>query len=563
MSFIVTLWRCSFGPRLFNIYEVLQNGHLIAKPYEANILERLSDQIVICFAAIWSISPYTIPLVAILFYQQTYTYVTENVGSLSNLAARISAVFVMSFAARGYSRATNPVYVKFLTTLDGSSHTNFLNTLDTATTAMREDLENYHYEFWAKPVDFNAKQSELERNTTREGSASEAIGQSSVVAKRQTGKEFMFALPCKFVSYIVAHTFAIKMIYPGSVSVLNWALLRSALLQSRIQIKLKFNGQRYKLLTADNNEIDAMFIDQREKSSNGNMLVVTCEGNFGFYETGIVQTPLGKGYSILGWNHPGFGSSTGAPYPSQEENAVDCVMRFAIERLKFPEERIILYGWSIGGYTATWAAVHYPSIHSLILDATFDDILPLAIMTMPPWLEGLVRNIIRDYFNLNIAELLNSYNGSVLLIRRTEDEVVCTPSGDNLLGNRGTVLLMKLLIRRYRNLFNAPANIKLLKQFLSTDITRVASSNNQYFSFYNIKVDRNYCSALIELEVKNNGGIMVYPSTLGKDLYTETKQELILFLVTQYMKDQQTSHCMPLKPDLFQPGWNPCLTIGY
>lgn len=58
----------------------------------------------------------------------------------------------------------------------------------------------------------------------------------------------------------------------------------------------------------------------------------------------------------------------GAPYPNQEENAVDCIMRFAIERLKFPEERIILYGWSIGGYTATWIAMNYPSIQSLVLN---------------------------------------------------------------------------------------------------------------------------------------------------------------------------------------------------
>ncbi|XP_017893416.1 protein ABHD16A [Ceratina calcarata] len=553
MSFILTLWRCNFGPRLFNAYEVLQNGHLIAKPYEANILERLSDQIVICFAAIWSISPYTIPLVAILFYHQTYTYVTENVGSLSNLIARISAVFVMSFAARGYSRATNPVYVKFLTTLTEANARYDAET--------RQELEKYHFEFWAKPVDFNANQSEVERDTTRERLTLETISQSSGRVKRLAGKEFMFALPCKFLSYIVAHTFAIKMIYPGSVFVLNWALLRSTLLQGRIQKKLKYNGERYKLLTVDNNEIDAMFIDQRQRLRNGNTLVITCEGNFGFYEIGIVQTPLSKGYSILGWNHPGFGSSTGAPYPSQEENAVDCVMRFAIERLKFPEERIIIYGWSIGGYTATWAAMNYPSIQSLILDATFDDVLPLAIMTMPPWLEGLVRNIIRDYFNLNIAEQLNRYNGTVLLIRRTEDEIVCTPNVNRLSGNRGNVLLTKLLMRRYPHLFTgAPKNLKLLERFLSYDINSIASPNSPYFSFDMVTVDRNVCSKLVEFEVRKNGGAVIYPSALGEDWDSDKKQQLILFLVTQYMKDQQTSHCMSLEPDLFQPGWNPYLT---
>ena len=55
--------------------------------------------------------------------------------------------------------------------------------------------------------------------------------------------------------------------------------------------------------------------------------------------------------------------------------------------------------------------LHIAKIKSLqILDATFDDVLPLAIKTMSPSLEGLVRNIIRDYFNLNIAEQLNRYN---------------------------------------------------------------------------------------------------------------------------------------------------------
>lgn len=59
-------------------------------------------------------------------------------------------------------------------------------------------------------------------------------------------------------------------------------------------------------------------------------------------------------------------TTKGAPYPLQEENAIDCVMRFAIDYLTFPEEQIILYGWSIGGYTATWAAMNYPSIQSLV-----------------------------------------------------------------------------------------------------------------------------------------------------------------------------------------------------
>ena len=73
---------------------------------------------------------------------------------------------------------------------------------------------------------------------------------------------------------------------------------------------MKLGGERFKLIASDTNSIDAMFVDRRNKAENGNLLVITCEGNCGFYEIGIISTPLDKGYSVLGWNHPGFGYST-------------------------------------------------------------------------------------------------------------------------------------------------------------------------------------------------------------------------------------------------------------
>lgn len=53
-----------------------------------------------------------------------------------------------------------------------------------------------------------------------------------------------------------------------------------------------------------------MFVDKRNAAANGNTLVIACEGNAGFYEFGIMCTPVEMGYSVLGWNHPGFGGST-------------------------------------------------------------------------------------------------------------------------------------------------------------------------------------------------------------------------------------------------------------
>jgi len=46
------------------------------------------------------------------------------------------------------------------------------------------------------------------------------------------------------------------------------------------------------------------------RHANGSTLVICSEGNAGFYEIGVMVTPLEAGYSVLGWNHPGFGGST-------------------------------------------------------------------------------------------------------------------------------------------------------------------------------------------------------------------------------------------------------------
>lgn len=59
-----------------------------------------------------------------------------------------------------------------------------------------------------------------------------------------------------------------------------------------------------------------------------------------------------------------------------------------------------------------------------LLDATFDDVLQLAIPRMPSSVSGIVRIAIRDYVNLNNTELINQYNGPVMVVRRTEDEII-------------------------------------------------------------------------------------------------------------------------------------------
>ena len=118
-----------------------------------------------------------------------------------------------------------------------------------------------------------------------------------------------------------------------------------------------------------------------------------------------------------------------------------------------------------------------------VLDATFDDILPLALARMPTSIESLVKNVIRNYFNLNVAKQLNRYNGRVLIIRRTDDEMICVPE-NSLPGNRGNKLLELLLVRRYPHLFNnCSKSLEVLNKYLSLPI---AMSKGTFCVFYQL-----------------------------------------------------------------------------
>ena len=58
--------------------------------------------------------------------------------------------------------------------------------------------------------------------------------------------------------------------------------------------------------------------------------------------------------------------SQGFPFPDQERNAVDVVLQYATKKLGFRPEEIVIFAWSIGGYSATYAAQSHPDIKHVV-----------------------------------------------------------------------------------------------------------------------------------------------------------------------------------------------------
>ncbi|XP_013406643.1 protein ABHD16A-like [Lingula anatina] len=299
-----------------------------------------------------------------------------------------------------------------------------------------------------------------------------------------------------------------------------------------------------------------MFIDRRDsfEMSNGKYLVVCSEGNAGFYEIGCMVTPMDAGYSVLGWNHPGFSGSTGAPFPEQEQNAVDTVMQYAITKLGFKPEEIILFAWSIGGFPASFAAMNYPDVKAVILDATFDDVMPLAVARMPQSWRGLVSMTVRRYLNIPISSQLCQYPGPVLLIRRTNDEMITTVDQTVIGSNRGNDLLIKLLQYRYPNIVNSDTEV-LLRNWLECKNTE---DKLQFLT--NHGVDDDMCEATFASFVMENS--LSFPMQIGEGISEDLRSQLALFLAYKHMEDFESTHCTPLPTTHFKLPWQPKLVTA-
>lgn len=376
---------------------------------------------------------YGSPIITLWAYKKGY-FVTENLGQLMKISTGIGIIVVLSYCIRGFGRSKNESYRRFVRDLDDSKS----NYNDPAS---KKKLRKYDFEFEHWPVDWSMKAASTKDNKSKTVSV--------VTSPRGTVN---WISPCQVAAYLAIHTFGIKMIYPGSIKLIL-KFLHPMLIQGRAKMILEDNAVRNKIETIDGNHIDTLFIDYRSaKTDNGKTLVITAEGNAGFYEIGIMSTPLELKYSVLGFNHPGFGGSNGEPYPDQDQNAIDAVMQFAIQDLGFLPENILLFGWSIGGYSSLWLATQYPNIKGVLLDATFDDLLYLALPRMPESLSGIVKIAIRSHCNLNNNDLITKYNGPVALVRRSEDEVICTEDM-NIGTNRGNYLLLNMMKYRFPNIF--------------------------------------------------------------------------------------------------------------
>ena len=76
------------------------------------------------------------------------------------------------------------------------------------------------------------------------------------------------------------------------------------------------------------------------------------------------------GFNVFAYDYRGYGTSDGKPNEGNAYQDADAAYRYMTQQLKIPPERIILYGRSVGGGSATELATRH-SVAGLILESTF------------------------------------------------------------------------------------------------------------------------------------------------------------------------------------------------
>ena len=190
-------------------------------------------------------------------------------------------------------------------------------------------------------------------------------------------------------------------------------------------------------LDNDSNKYHGWFIQGNYKNSlTQNKCILFFHGNAGniSFRLNYIEKFSELGFSILIFDYPGFGLSTGIP---NEKICIKCsniFYKYLINDKKFLCKDIIFYGESIGGSIASSVAnIH--NVKYLILQSTFTDIKEI-IKNIISFNIFMMDNIgFETLENLKIRYKINKLNKKMktLIIHSNNDELIDISHSEKLL----------------------------------------------------------------------------------------------------------------------------------
>jgi len=146
-------------------------------------------------------------------------------------------------------------------------------------------------------------------------------------------------------------------------------------------------------------------------------IILFCHGNTGniSHREHKIKALNSLGYSVLIFDYSGYGKSSGVPNETQCYKDASLMVSFLLETYR--PNQIILYGESIGGPIATYAARRF-NIPKLILESAIPNIKTLI---MQKYNLEMIAFLFPEF---NTETYLNGYGGKTLLLHSKDDEII-------------------------------------------------------------------------------------------------------------------------------------------
>ncbi len=178
-------------------------------------------------------------------------------------------------------------------------------------------------------------------------------------------------------------------------------------------------GYEYKEIffdTTDGIKLNGWYIP----SENPRGVLLFCHGNAGniSHRMDSIKIFHEMGFIIFIFDYRGYGMSEGKPGEKGTYMDIEAAWEYLVDKLGIPSDKIIIFGRSMGGAVASYAAKKYKP-KALIVESTYTSIKDMASYYYPFIPAGL---IVR--FNYNTKEYIRGVECPVLIIHSREDEIV-------------------------------------------------------------------------------------------------------------------------------------------
>ncbi len=149
-------------------------------------------------------------------------------------------------------------------------------------------------------------------------------------------------------------------------------------------------------------------------------VVVLSHGNAGniSYRIDIARTLLDAGASVLMYDYRGYGQSDGRPNERGLYKDIEAVVEGLKSEKGYAENRIIMYGRSLGGAVAAYAGTEY-NLGGLVLDSAFINLRAMVRDVYP-----FVPSRLARYEFSTENYLMHSRNYPVMIMHSQNDEIV-------------------------------------------------------------------------------------------------------------------------------------------